>query len=347
MSDSVAPITDSSVANYALSSEAVTDSSHASTVAVKNSSLMLAEESLLSRFPPPLKGMDEIIFISEHEHVALGVACVRARACGAIAVDLEGVNLSRNGSVCIVQIAVARRGAPIFLFDISALGDAAFAGPESLRGLLEDSALAKLFFDCRADANALFYLHDVATCNIIDLQLADVAHRLVKGVHCDHVSGLGYLVERTPHARLQPDEALALAVCKAAARGLFVPELGGSYDVWRERPLPAVLREYCTDAALFFTLRESFDESLAPFGAGATAAVAEATLRRLAFAHSDDYDKSNRSVLTMVDPELVDSLRRALGGVLPRERAAFRRGGRGGRGGSPGSGAWASPSPET
>lgn len=305
----------------------ISPSSLSSDSTVISNKSLLPVESSLPRFPPPLNGTDEIIFISSPEHVSLAIASIRARSIGAIAVDLEGVNLSRNGSVCIVQIAVARRGAPIFLFDISALGDAAFAGNESLRGLLEDAELEKLFFDCRADLNALLFLHGVATCNVVDLQLSDIAHRLVKGVHCDRVSGLGYIVEKTPHAQMEPNEAAALAACKAAARGLFVPELGGSYEVWHERPLPAVLREYCTDAALFFTLRVSFDKSLKLHGVAA--AVSAAAQRRLVFAHSDHYDKSDREGLTAVDPELVIALRNALGGKLPRDR----RGGGGSFGG--------------
>jgi exonuclease 3'-5' domain-containing protein 1 len=297
----------------------------------------IENESSLPHFPPPLNGKDEIIFISNPEDVSHAIACVRARASGAIAVDLEGVNLSRDGLVCIVQIAVARRGAPIFLFDISALGDAAFEGKESLRGLLEDAELEKLFFDCRADLNALLFLHKVATCNVVDLQLADVAHRLVKGIHCDRVAGLGYLVERTHHAQLEPKEAVALAACKTAARGLFVPELGGTYEVWQERPLPSVLIEYCTDAALFFSLRVSFDKTLKLHGSEAMAALTAAAQRRVVYAHSDDFIKSDRAVLTAVDPELINALKNALGGRLPSIRDRQNRG----RGGGFGGGGWA------
>jgi hypothetical protein len=96
----------------------------------------------------------------------------------------------------------------------------------------------------------LFFLFGVALGGVVDLQLLDVAQRLLAGVPCARVSGLGFVCERTPRAGLSPRERERLAAVKRDARALFAPELGGSYDVWKARPLPAVLFEYCTDAAL-------------------------------------------------------------------------------------------------
>jgi len=316
---------------------------------------VLTAESLLEGFPA--SGFTPaVILVAEAAHVAVACACARARARlaggGALAVDLEGVALSRAGEVCVVQVAVARRGAPVYLFDVVALGAAAFAGPASLRGLLEDAALEKLFFDVRSDANALFFLHGVELRGVVDLQLADVAARLARGAHVDRVAGLGFIVERTPAAALRADERAELARVKAAAHDLFVPERGGSYDVWRARPLTPLLRAYCTDAALFFPLRASFAAALAPHGARARAALDAACARRLAFAHSDAFDKSDRATLTAVDAELaadIAAARAEAAAAAPRPPGRAGGGARRGRGsagggGAAGRGQWAGPS---
>jgi exonuclease 3'-5' domain-containing protein 1 len=259
-------------------------------------------------------------FISEPADVAPAVARVRARARGgAVAVDLEGVNLGREGELCIIQVATARRGDPIVLFDVVALGAGAFDGPgEALRALLEDAGVEKLFFDARSDANALLFLHGVRVARAVDLQLADVAARVARGKGAARVSGLGAICERSGAAALTEPERARLARTKAAALALFAPERGGSYDVWRARPLPRVLLEYCSDAALFFSLRDAFDatllRSLGARGARAAAdALAAAADARLAFAHSDAFNKSDRDLLVAADPALVaaiDALRR-------------------------------------
>ena len=46
---------------------------------------------------------------------------------------------------------------------------------------------------------------------------------------------------------------------KDAGRRLFAPELGGSYEVWAERPLSETLIEYAgNDVALILEMREAW-----------------------------------------------------------------------------------------
>lgn len=281
----------------------------------------------------------DTIWVDDVSAVAPAVAAIRSLARGAIAVDLEGVDLGRTGEVCIVQIAVARSGAPIYLFDICALGGLAFEGDASLRGLFTDGALDLLMFDARADANALFFHFDVRLSRVVDLQLLDVAHRLVTGLGCRSISGLGYLVERTQHCRLTEAERERMSAIKAAAHELFVPERGGSYAVWKERPLPRLLLEYCTDAALFFSLRESFEgASLGRFGDACRAALDAAVRRRLDWAESEVFDKSDRERLIAIDDALRADLDAIVGGLPHSAAGGYRGRGRGfprgrGRGG--------------
>ena len=250
------------------------------------------------------------------------IAAAAAAAPRTLAIDLEGVSLSRHGELCIVQVATGRR-APVWAFDICALGGAAaFApgapGAPTLRSLLEDPALRKLFWDCRADCNALAFLHGVRPQGVLDLQLLEVAHRLARSgggaPPPTAVTGLAALLERAPRlAALTPLERRRVGRVKAAALALFSPAAGGSYAVWRERPLRPVLREYCTDAALFFSLEAGLGGG-ALAGAGARAALAAATQRRLALSFTEAFDqvRTSRALAVGVDSALLAELR-ALG----------------------------------
>lgn len=104
--------------------------------------------------------------------------CVRSltalRAAKCVAIDCEGINLSRDGTVCIVQVVDAAAQDDVHLFDITRLGSGGLDirpdSHRSLRQLLGDDSVEKLFWDVRADNDALFNLHDVRLANVIDLQ---------------------------------------------------------------------------------------------------------------------------------------------------------------------------------
>ena len=69
-----------------------------------------------------------------------------------IAVDCEGVNLSRFGSVTMVNIAFRNQ---VYLIDVLKIGKKVF--DRGLRSILEDKLITKLMFDCREDADALLH----------------------------------------------------------------------------------------------------------------------------------------------------------------------------------------------
>ena len=142
-----------------------------------------------------------------------GEALDRAlRACvssDVLAVDLEGVSMSRVGPVTLLQVAARDR---VFLFDAQALGTAelferavrpesdeedepssdgdAGARKKTLRFVLEDPRVTKLMFDCRVDSDALFHQHGVALRGVFDVQLADVASRRRKNLAVPLLSGM-------------------------------------------------------------------------------------------------------------------------------------------------------------
>jgi exonuclease 3'-5' domain-containing protein 1 len=83
-------------------------------------------------------------------------------------IDLEGVNLCREGSVSILTLLIDT-GIPIrrvYLIDVHTLGARAFntAGAErtTLRAILENKTIPKVFFDIRNDSDALFARFGVA-----------------------------------------------------------------------------------------------------------------------------------------------------------------------------------------
>lgn len=101
----------------------------------------------------------------------------------ALYIDLEGVNLCREGSVSIFSLAIDI-GVPKFfvkLIDVSTLGHLAFNTTgvkcKSLKKILEDREIPKVFFDVRNDSDALFTHYGVAIQGVEDVQLMESATR--------------------------------------------------------------------------------------------------------------------------------------------------------------------------
>lgn len=84
-----------------------------------------------------------------------------------IAVDFEGVELSRDGELCIVQASSVSR---IFVFDIMVMGKAVFK-QGGLKALLE-GRVVKVVHDCRHDCDSLLSQFGVRMVNIWDTQVA-------------------------------------------------------------------------------------------------------------------------------------------------------------------------------
>eukprot|EP00754_Rhynchopus_humris_P019716 Rhum_TRINITY_DN14654_c2_g1::Rhum_TRINITY_DN14654_c2_g1_i1::g.106276::m.106276/K18740/EXD1, EGL; exonuclease 3'-5' domain-containing protein 1 len=94
-----------------------------------------------------------------------------ADGVGVIAVDCEGANFGRAGSLETVQLAT--RDA-VAIVDVARIGAAPCAA--ALRRLLEDDSVEKLMWDCRVDADVLRHLLGVRLRGVVDLQLADALY---------------------------------------------------------------------------------------------------------------------------------------------------------------------------
>jgi len=233
----------------------------------------------------------ESVWIDTVPALARAAAGLRAAAgaSGGLAVDAHGVRVGREGSVSVLSLCAAPRGVVHFV-DVAALGAAAFAPAAGLRALLADAALPKLFFDVRADANALFFHYGLALppAAVTDLQVLDAAAAAADAARAgrpppSHLRGAGAAVARAP--TLDAPTRAAAAAAREAALSVYAQERGGSYAPWVERPLPAVLAEHAADVRFFHELAGSL-RAAAARGAAPPAALAAAVAARVAAAHT-------------------------------------------------------------
>jgi exonuclease 3'-5' domain-containing protein 1 len=165
------------------------------------------------------------------------------QSLSSIYLDLEGINLSRYGSVSLLQIFVPSCQQP-FIVDIHTLGVQAFNASNSegktLKNVLESKIIKKHLFDARNDSDALYSLFGVRLAGIVDIQLLELASRRgAKHIVC----GLAACVEQE-----QALPSLALSQWQSTKKEvvkMFDPKLGGSYEIFNKRPLPQILIEYC------------------------------------------------------------------------------------------------------
>jgi len=206
---------------------------------------------------------------------------------------LEGVDLSRNGRISILQI-YANASDIIWLIDITVLKELGFHHKDDegrcLKDILQAKTTKKLFFDVRNDADALFNLYGIDLANTYDLQLLEVAVRRTAKpyVFSKIVSGLG----KTLQLYVSPPEEWQRV--KDAGVALFAPEKGGSYEVFEKRPLDDLILAYASqDVALLFQLEVALERKLPGVG-GWKQRVLKASRARVAEAHSDVYEGQGR-----------------------------------------------------
>lgn len=169
-----------------------------------------------------------------------------------IYLDIEGVNLSRHGSISIIQIFVPPKN-HVFLIDVFVLQEKAFCTSNSprtnLRSILESAQVPKVFFDVRNDSDALFAHFNIALQGVQDVQLLEVATRSYSK---DKVTGLAMCIEKD--AQLTPEASAAWKATKQKGRSKFAPEHGGSYEVFNVRPMLHDIIEYCTQDVVYLPL---------------------------------------------------------------------------------------------
>ena len=180
-------------------------------------------------------------------------------------IDLEGVNLCHEGSLSIVTLLIDT-GIPtrrVCLIDVHVLGAQAFnttgvAEKKTLKDVLQDENIPKVFFDVRNDSDALFAHFGVALQGVEDVQLMESAVRKTTQSR-RYLSGLAKCIENNSHVLFSGSELQSWKQAKEKGQRLFKREYGGSYEIFNQRPIPGEVISYCVgDVECLPELRDSF-----------------------------------------------------------------------------------------
>jgi exonuclease 3'-5' domain-containing protein 1 len=162
-------------------------------------------------------------------------------------IDLEGVDLCREGSISILTLLIDT-GIPtirVCLIDVHLLGSQAFnthgIKEKTLKDILQDGKIPKVFFDVRNDSDALFTHFGVALQGVEDVQLMESATRTTTSSR-RLLNGLVKCVEQD---LLHGSELAGWKLAKEKGARLFKAEYGGSYKVFEQRPIPNEIVSYC------------------------------------------------------------------------------------------------------
>ncbi|KAF2094193.1 exonuclease [Rhizodiscina lignyota] len=208
-----------------------------------------------------------------------------------IYVDLEGIELSRNGTVSILQMYILPQD-HAYLVDVHSLHSQAFSttatnGRTSLKTILESDVIPKAFFDVRNDSDALYSHFHIHLAGVEDIQLMELATRTFSR---RTLNGLAKCIERD--APMSSAERLAWNTAKEKGKGLFAPERGGRYEVFNERPLAPEIVLYCVqDVRILPKLLSYYQNKL---GNAWKERVQEATRDRIIQSHGANFNGKGR-----------------------------------------------------
>jgi exonuclease 3'-5' domain-containing protein 1 len=166
---------------------------------------------------------------------------------GNIYIGLEGVNLCREGSLSILTLLIDTgiTTIPVYLIDVYSLGSKAFNTTgikrKMLKDILQDDKISKVFFDVRNDSDTLFAHFDVVLQGVEDVQLIESAIRTTTSSR-KYLNGLAKCIEQ---GVLYGSGLMSWKLAKENGRRLFKSELGGSYQVFEQRPIPNEIISYC------------------------------------------------------------------------------------------------------
>lgn len=218
-------------------------------------------------------------------------------------VDLEGVNLSRHGTISILQLYI-HPTKKTYLIDVLSLQEKCFSTPgesgQTLKDILESETIPKVFFDVRNDSDALYSHFHIELAGVLDLQLMELATRRHYPKKC--VKGLAKCIEHD--APLSALEKQAWAQTKEIGRRLFAPEMGGSYLVFNERPLRRDIQEYCAqDVYILPRLWAHYDKMITAVW---QRRVIQVSIERVCLSQSPGYVGTGRFMA--LAPQLWDKL---------------------------------------
>ncbi|KAF7890495.1 hypothetical protein EAF00_008810 [Botryotinia globosa] len=133
----------------------------------------------------------------------------------------------------------------VCLIDIHLLGSQAFNTTgmkgKSLKDILQNENIPKVFFDVRNDSDALYAHFGVALQGVEDIQLMESATRVTTSPR-KYLNGLARCIEQSG---LDSHDLTSWKLAKEKGARLFKPEFGGSYKVFEQRPICNHIISYC------------------------------------------------------------------------------------------------------
>jgi exonuclease 3'-5' domain-containing protein 1 len=219
-----------------------------------------------------------------------------SRSPPSLYIDLEGVKLSRNGTVSLLSL-YDHPARTVYLIDIHELGSSAFSTtatispdqdttsiPCTLKSVLESDKITKVFFDLRNDSDALFAHFNVKLQGVQDLQLMELASRQGSKAR---VAGLARSIQ--DDLSLSATAQTEIQKTKNAGMLLFTPERGGSYDIFNKRPLSPEIEKYCVqDVVHMPALWQTYNARLNKMSKLWRLMAVEGTEKRVADSQSED-----------------------------------------------------------
>jgi exonuclease 3'-5' domain-containing protein 1 len=159
-------------------------------------------------------------------------------------VDFEGIELGRDGELCLGQFHVANSEL-VYVVDFAKEGfDPFHCG---LKQIMESSSILKVFFDPRADSDCIYAHYKVVMKNVLCLQASEVAYRRANGYRVRYVIGL----KRTLDEHIQIKNKRAMNEIKERGFQLFNP-ITGSLQVFKSRPLETAILHYAAVDVFYF-----------------------------------------------------------------------------------------------
>ncbi|KAI4192565.1 MAG: hypothetical protein LQ350_008622 [Teloschistes chrysophthalmus] len=168
-------------------------------------------------------------------------------------INLEGIDLSRHGTISILLLFAVPKDC-VYLLDVHTLGAQAFQttgadGQTTLQSILESASIPKVFFDVRQQSDALYAHFGIRLAGIEDLQLMELGRRPGLRMAGNKLQMLAYCILN--HARMNQACRRAWKAVNENGSRWFDPALGGTYQVFNSRPLPADILAYCIQKMQF------------------------------------------------------------------------------------------------
>ncbi|CAN8062826.1 unnamed protein product [Agarophyton chilense] len=151
-----------------------------------------------------------------------------------VAVDCEGVALSRTGRLCLLQVASPHH---VFVFDLVSSQPAHAENmfqQGGLKQLLENRDVYKVMHDCRNDSDALYHQFGVKLGPVIDTQVVFAVLRTVRGMPQGLPVSLKTLLKKFTSVTEQD-------LCMKNA---IKTSMKGDDDFWYRRPLSPQALQY-------------------------------------------------------------------------------------------------------